>query len=84
MLHFLPANKDTVHWGYFDCSLAPLGTTGAAPNVKGRVSSIPPGKHGGNIDNWRIGAGAAMYYPIEVDGALFSVGDPHISHRSTS
>ena len=23
MLHFLPANKDTVHWGYFDCSLAP-------------------------------------------------------------
>ena len=50
-----------------------------APNVKGRVSSIPPGKHGGNIDNWRIGAGAVMYYPIEVDGALFSVGDPHIS-----
>ena len=23
MLHFLPASKDTVHWGYFDCSLAP-------------------------------------------------------------
>jgi len=56
-----------------------LGTAGVAPNAKGRVSSIPPGKHGGNIDNWRIGAGAVMYYPIEVDGALFSVGDPHIS-----
>jgi acetamidase/formamidase len=56
-----------------------LGTAGVAPDVKGRVSTIPPGAHGGNIDNWRIGAGATMYYPVAVDGALFSVGDPHIS-----
>lgn len=56
-----------------------LGTAGVAPNVVGRVSSIPPGKHGGNIDNWRIGAGATMFYPVQVDGALFSIGDPHIS-----
>ena len=50
-----------------------------APNEPGRISTVPPGKHGGNIDNWRIGAGATMYYPVQVDGALFSVGDPHIS-----
>ena len=56
-----------------------LGTAGVAPNVPGRVSTVPPGAHGGNIDNWRIGAGATMYYPVAVDGALFSVGDPHIS-----
>lgn len=56
-----------------------LGTAGVAPDVKGRVSTVPPGNHGGNIDNWRIGAGATMYYPVAVDGALFSVGDPHIS-----
>jgi acetamidase/formamidase len=56
-----------------------LGTAGVAPDVPGRVSSVPPGLHGGNIDNWRIGAGATMYYPVLVDGALFSVGDPHIS-----
>lgn len=56
-----------------------LGTAGLAPPVNGRVSTIPPGAHGGNIDNWRIGAGATMYYPVEVDGALFSIGDPHIS-----
>jgi acetamidase/formamidase len=43
------------------------------------VSTIPPGAHGGNIDNWRIGAGAVMYYPVAVDGALFSIGDPHVS-----
>ena len=56
-----------------------LGTAGVAPDVAGRVSSVPPGSHGGNIDNWRIGAGSTMFYPVQVDGALFSVGDPHIS-----
>jgi acetamidase/formamidase len=56
-----------------------LGTAGVAPDERGRISTVPPGKHGGNIDNWRIGAGATMYYPVQVDGALFSVGDPHIS-----
>ncbi|MFN3230900.1 MAG: acetamidase/formamidase family protein [Alphaproteobacteria bacterium] len=56
-----------------------LGTAGVAPDVAGRTSTIPPGLHGGNIDNWRIGAGAVMYYPVAVDGALFSIGDPHVS-----
>ncbi|MGK6320312.1 acetamidase/formamidase family protein [Sphingomonas sp. DT-204] len=56
-----------------------LGTAGVAPAVNGPVSTIPPGLHGGNIDNWRIGAGARMYYPVQVKGALFSIGDPHVS-----
>jgi acetamidase/formamidase len=56
-----------------------LGTMGVAPAVAGRTSSIPPGDHGGNIDNWRIGAGATMHYPVHVPGALLSVGDPHVS-----
>jgi len=56
-----------------------LGTAGVAPDTKGRVSTIPPGLHGGNIDNWRIGAGSKVFYPVQVDGGLFSVGDPHIS-----
>lgn len=56
-----------------------LGVAGVAPDARGRISSIPPGAHGGNIDNWRIGAGTTMYYRAQVDGALFSLGDPHIS-----
>ena len=56
-----------------------LGTAGVAMDVAGRVSTIPPGAHGGNIDNWRIGAGAVMYYPVQVAGGLFSIGDPHVS-----
>lgn len=56
-----------------------FGTMGVAPAARGRHSSVPPGAHGGNIDNWRIGAGARMFYPVQVAGALLSVGDPHVS-----
>jgi acetamidase/formamidase len=56
-----------------------FGTMGVAPAGAGRHHSVPPGDHGGNIDNWRIGAGASMYYPVLVPGALLSIGDPHVS-----
>jgi acetamidase/formamidase len=56
-----------------------FGTMGVAPAEPQRVSSVPPGDHGGNVDNWRIGAGGRMYYPVQVQGALLSVGDPHVS-----
>jgi acetamidase/formamidase len=52
---------------------------GLAPKEAEYVNSIPPSYTGGNIDNWRIGKGATMYYPVAVDGALLSVGDPHAS-----
>ena len=41
--------------------------------------SIPPSYFGGNMDNWRVGKGATMYYPIAVQGGLFSIGDSHAS-----
>ncbi|MEY2604776.1 MAG: hypothetical protein QOH31_2571 [Verrucomicrobiota bacterium] len=41
------------------------------------MSSIPPNYTGGNIDDWRIGKGGTMYYPVSVDGALLSAGDTH-------
>jgi acetamidase/formamidase len=56
-----------------------FGTMGVAPAAPGRHSSVPPGDHGGNIDNWRIGQGGRMLYPVQVAGALLSVGDPHVS-----
>jgi acetamidase/formamidase len=40
------------------------------------VDSIPPSYVGGNIDDWRIGKGATMYYPVAVPGALLSAGTP--------
>ena len=54
-----------------------FGTMGVAPAEADVVDSIPPSYFGGNIDNWRIGAGGTMYYPIAVEGALLSAGDPH-------
>jgi acetamidase/formamidase len=58
---------------------AHFGTIGVAPSEAEMVSSIPPNYTGGNIDNWRIGKGATVYYPVAVTGAMFSVGDPHAS-----
>ena len=56
-----------------------FGVLGLAPSEADYVDSIPPHYVGGNIDNWRIGKGATMYYPVAVPGALFSAGDPHAS-----
>ncbi len=56
-----------------------LGVMGVAPGEPGRRSSIPPGVFGGNVDNWRFGAGATVHYPVFADGALFYVGDPHFA-----
>lgn len=56
-----------------------FGAMGLAPAQVD--SSLPPPKcSGGNVDDWRIGKGARMYYPVAVRGALFSVGDPHAAH----
>ncbi|WNC95422.1 acetamidase/formamidase family protein (plasmid) [Paraburkholderia sp. FT54] len=54
-----------------------FGTMGLAPAEADYVSSTPPNYTGGNIDDWRAGKGARMYYPVAVPGAYFSVGDPH-------
>lgn len=54
-----------------------FGTMGVAPAEADFVDSIPPSYFGGNIDNWRIGKGGTMYYPVAVPGALLSAGDPH-------
>ena len=56
-----------------------FGVIALAPKEAEIVNSIPPRYFGGNIDNWRIGKGAVMYYPVAVPGGLFSVGDPHAS-----
>ena len=56
-----------------------FGVMGLAPREAAEVNSVPPSYTGGNIDNWRIGKGASVYFPVAVPGALLSVGDPHAS-----
>jgi acetamidase/formamidase len=59
--------------------LAPFfGSIGVAPPpLAGRISSRPPGWHGGNLDNKDLVAGSTLYLPVHVPGALLSVGDGH-------
>jgi acetamidase/formamidase len=54
-----------------------FGTLGLAPREADLVSSIPPNYCGGNVDDWRIGKGATIYYTVSVEGALLSAGDTH-------
>jgi acetamidase/formamidase len=41
------------------------------------VSSIPPGRHGGNMDNRHFLPGSRIFLPVFVPGAMFSLGDGH-------
>ena len=55
-----------------------FGIMGVAPHATlGRISSGPPGVHAGNMDNKDLAAGAILYLPVHVAGALFSAGDAH-------
>ncbi len=49
----------------------------APPAAWGSLSTLPPRRNGGNLDNKELVAGTTLYLPIHVDGALFSVGDGH-------
>ncbi len=59
--------------------IAPFfGSIGVAPPpLVGRISSRPPGWHGGNLDNKDLVAGSILYLPVHVTGALLSIGDGH-------
>ena len=55
-----------------------FGSMGVAPEPEaGRISTVPPGAYGGNMDNKDLGAGSILYIPVNVEGGLFSAGDGH-------
>jgi acetamidase/formamidase len=72
------ANVAHLPWG-LKLPLAPFfGVMGVAPPPNwGRISSIMPRAHAGNIDNKELVAGTTLYLPIFNEGALFSCGDGH-------
>lgn len=54
-----------------------LGVMGVAPAEPGAHSTLPPRRNAGNIDTKQLTAGARLYLPVLVPGALFSCGDGH-------
>jgi acetamidase/formamidase len=53
------------------------GTIGVAPAEPGLHSVVPPRRVGGNLDIRDLTEGVTLYLPVEVEGALFSIGDTH-------
>ena len=74
-LPLVPGGARSVHF-----PLRPfLGIMGVAVAGGTRPHSVPPGAHGGNIDINLLTVGSALYLPVQVDGALAYVGDPHFA-----
>ena len=81
-LHLWRYDPDTLapalygNWG--KVPLKPFtGTIGVAPAEPGLHSVVPPRRVGGNMDVRDIALGTELFLPVEVAGALFSVGDTH-------
>jgi len=78
----IPIDKKTMTSRFAPGIVIPLkpffGSIGVAPAPElGRVSSVPPGRHAGNLDNRELVAGTTLFIPVFAPGALFEVGDGH-------
>jgi acetamidase/formamidase len=74
LVHFEARNGDFAT----DLPLDPMhGTVGVAPAGGEVRSSLVPDAHGGNMDTPEMRAGTTCYLGVNVDGALFSLGDGH-------
>lgn len=72
----------TMAWGTrrIEFPMAPfLGLSGVTADTDVALNTIPPGRHGGNLDVRDLGAGSTMYLPVQVAGAGYYMGDPHFA-----
>ncbi|WP_432667045.1 acetamidase/formamidase family protein [Wukongibacter baidiensis] len=53
-----------------------VGVIGVAPKGEG-INCGTPDRHGGNMDNKMVSENSTIYFPIQIDGALFALGDIH-------
>ena len=78
----IPLDSKTMTAAFAPGIVIPLhpffGSMGVAPDpAAGRVSSNPPSRHAGNLDNKELVAGTTLYIPVFVKGALLQLGDGH-------
>ena len=74
----LPVKNGIIHFNEkLSFPICPMiGVIGTAP-AGDPVDTGTPGPHGGNMDCTRIGVGASLYLPVNVEGALLAMGDMH-------
>lgn len=53
------------------------GTVGVSPAGGEVISTLTPAAHGGNLDTPELRAGTTLYLPVNVPGAMLSLGDGH-------
>lgn len=77
--HYAPDGSSPLLYGEMArIPLAPFaGTIGVAPSAPGSHGIIPPRRMGGNMDIKDLVAGSVLILPVEVAGALLSIGDTH-------
>ncbi len=83
-IYQLDRERGTVHFEAqrsqlsLELPIAPmLGTVGVAPPGREVRSSLVPDTFGGNMDTPEMRTGTTCYLGVNVEGALFSVGDGH-------
>ena len=54
-----------------------LGTVGVAPPANEVRTSLVPERFGGNMDTPEMKVGTTVYLGVNVEGAMFSIGDGH-------
>lgn len=81
MLKTYELSKDMQTLEFAEGIIVPLdpfpGVMGVAPDTEEMLSTIPPRANGGNMDDPHMTQGTIMYFPVFVEGALFSIGDMH-------
>ncbi len=83
-IRIIPLDRKSMTAEYAPGIVVPMkpffGSMGVAPAPElGRVSSNPPSRHAGNMDNKELVAGSTLYIPVFARGALFEVGDGHVA-----
>jgi len=80
-LRIYEMEKDQQYVQFNDKIRIPLrpfpGVMGVAPNTTEMLNTIPPRANGGNMDDPNMRAGTSVYFPVFVEGGLFSIGDGH-------
>ncbi|PNR95342.1 acetamidase/formamidase family protein [Petrotoga sp. 9PWA.NaAc.5.4] len=76
-IKIVPIKNDKAYLYDYEIPINPMiGVIGTAPK-EDEIPCGTPGEHGGNMDCKVIKEGSIVYLPVNVEGALFALGDLH-------
>ena len=76
-IKIVPIKNNKAYLYDYEIPIKPMiGVIGTAPK-ENEIPCGTPGEHGGNMDCKVIKEGSIVYLPVNVEGALFALGDLH-------